>query len=62
MANAALFCLARIREIQHNSLKLRVGKTKRELVEQFGRSLLHRPDRPRDMAEKLDNIQAERDW
>ena len=56
------FCVARIREIQHNSLKLRVGETKRELVEQICRSLLHRPDRPRDMAEKLDNIQAERDW
>lgn len=26
------FCVARIREIQHNSLKLRVGETKRERV------------------------------
>lgn len=29
------FCLARNREIQHNSLKLRAGETKRERVEQF---------------------------
>ncbi len=29
------FCVARKREIQHNSLKLRVGETKRELVGQF---------------------------
>ena len=36
------FYVARKREIQHNSLKLRVGETKRELVGQFCRYLLGR--------------------
>jgi len=41
--------------------QIAIGETKRELVEQLPLRI-GRPDRPQDTAEKLGNVQAERDW